>query len=306
MTTTSFTPKLLVAYFTLTDKVFSGTVTAENPQGSNTKIVSGLRMDATISKSGHPSKNTLKLRVYGMLEQDMASLLTLAFKPMRVKKNLVKLQAGDANGYTTVFQGEITSAHASYKSPPNLVFEVEAAAGYYPAIATSKAKGFKGGQPVSALMQNLANEMGYHFEDGGVKNILVAPYLVGSAMQKASMIAEAADIEFGIDDGVLFITPRNEARKGGTAPLISPTTGLKEYPTYDKNGIKFTCLFNPGLRLGGLVVLESSVPQASGTWRIHGLEHKLTSDDPSSHWFSTVHGTLPGVPPAQETGGGAE
>ena len=290
----SFTKKSLIAYLTLAGATFDG----EN----NTKIVDGLRMDAEIKKGGHPAKNTLKLKIYGMPSADMDALTTLAFKPMRVKKNLIRLQAGDSGIMTTVFQGDITAAYASYSSPPNLLFHVEAAEGYYPSIATSRSKGFKGGTSVVQLMQNLAQQMGYGFENNGVDSILASPYLIGSSMQQASALAEAADLEFGVDDGVLFIAPRNRPR-AGEAPLISAETGMKEYPTFDKNGLKFTCLYNPGLKLGGLCVVQSKVPVANGTWRIHGLDHTLSSEDPSAKWESKVHATQPGMPPPQELGG---
>lgn len=298
MTNTSFTKKKLVAYLTIPGRAFAGT-------DSNTKIVQDLRMSAEITKGGEPSKNILKLKIYGMKQSDMDALTTLAFKPMRVRKNLIKLVAGDENLMTTVFEGDITTANASYSSPPNLVFKVEAAAGYYPAVATSRSKGFKGGVPVTQLMQNLAEQMGYSFEDNGVTSILASPYLVGSAMQQAQMIAEAADLEFGIDDGVLFIAPRNKPR-AGEAPLISTQTGLKEYPTFDKNGLKFKCLFNPGLKIGGLCVVKSQVPVANGTWRIHGLDHSLSCEDPGGEWLSRVHAVQVGAPPAEEEEGGSE
>ena len=300
---TSFTKKILTAYITMADSTFVGTATPDNPSGLNTKIVQGLRMDAEIKKGGKPSKNTLKLKIYGMLQDDMDALTTLAFKPMRVRKNLIKLTAGDGDGSAVAFEGEITSAYASYSSPPNLLFHLEATAGYYPAIATSKAKGLSGSQPVAQMLQQLADEMGYAFENNGVDSVLVNPYLSGTAMQKASMIADAADLEFGVDDGVMFVAPRNKAR-AGEAPLVSAETGLREYPTFDKNGLKFSCLYNPGLRLGGLCVVKSRVPVANGTWRVHGLEHSLASEDPSGKWFSKVSAVPLGVPPSEE--GGAE
>lgn len=294
----SFTKKELVAYLTLADKTFTGTA-------SNTKIIQGLRMMADVKKGGQPSKNTLKLKIYGMKEDDMNALTSLAFKPMRVRKNLIKLQAGDSFALSTVFEGEIISAFVSYSSPPNLVFKIEAAAGYYPAIATSQQKGYQGGVAVASLMQTLAQEMGYSFENNGVASVLASPFLSGSAMTQASMIADAADLEWGVDDDVLWIAPRNKPR-AGAAPLISKETGLMEYPTFDKNGLKFSCLYNPGLKHGGLCVVQSIVPVANGTWRIHGIEHQLASEDPGGHWVSKVHATQPGVPPQEESTGGAE
>jgi hypothetical protein len=288
----SFSKKSLVASLTLGVGDFNSS--------GNTKVVDGLRMTAYIRKGGHPSKNVMRLRIFGMLENDMSAFTSLSFKPMRVRKNLVQLLAGDAGGMAVAFSGEVTSAFSSYSSH-RPVFTLEATSGYYPSIATSSAKSFSGSTSVALLMKTLADEMGYAFENDGVVSVLDSPYLCGNAMSQASMLAEAADLEFGVDDSVLFIAPRNKARSG-TAPLISPETGLEEYPTFDKNGLKFKCLYNPSLKLGGLCVVQSMVRAANGTWRIHGLEHELSSEDPGGKWHTRVHATQPGVPPAEEGG----
>jgi hypothetical protein len=148
-------------------------------------------------------------------------------------------------------------------------------------------KSFKGGASVSSLMSSLAAQMGYAFEDNGVTTQLVSPYLSGSAFQQAAAVAAAANIEFGIDDGTLFICPRGAARPG-TVPLISAATGLKEYPVFDKKGLKLECLYNPGIKLGGLINVQSEISVASGTWRVNGLHHHLEAENPGGKWLSKV------------------
>lgn len=286
----SFTQKKLIAYLTLG--------VGELNSSGNTKVIDSLRMRAHVKKGGQPSKNELNLRIHGMLEDDMNALTSLNFKPMRVRKNLVRILGGDSSGMSVVFEGEITNAFAKY-SDHDPTFHVDAVAGYYPSIATSQAKSYRGGTSVALLMKNLADEMGYGFENNGVTSVLDSPYLSGNAMQQVAMIGDAADLEWGVDDGVLFITPRNKTREG-LSPLISPDTGLIGYPTFDKNGLKFKCLYNPGLRLGGLCEVKSSIRAANGVWRIHGIEHELSNEDPSGTWASRVHATQPGVPPAEE------
>ncbi len=277
--TSSFTKKKLTATLTLVSKTFDGK--------SNTKVIEGLRMNAEIRKEGLPAKGTMNLTIYGMLESDMNALTTLSFAPMRIHYNKIRLMAGDDSGMAVAFQGEIVTANANYSSAPDLSFKISAAEGYYSSIATSLPKGFKGGASVANIMKTLATEMGYSFENNGVNSVLSNPYLVGSAMNQAASVASAADIEFEIDDGVMFIAPRNKPR-AGTAPLISPETGLKGYPTFDKNGLALQCIYNPNLRLGGQFVLRSAVPVANGTWRIHGISHNLSSEDPGGSWLTSI------------------
>jgi len=278
----SFTSKVLQAKLTLASGTFDGT--------NNTKIASGLRMEAEIDKGGHPSKNGLKLKIYGMLEADINLLTTLpgkSAKPLAVHKNLIQLLAGDQYGLATAFEGELSGAWVDYQSSPGLYFHLEALAGYYPAIAPVPPKSYQGVVPIKTLMSTLASQMGYQFEDGGVTGHLSNPYLPGSAMQQAGAVADAAGIEFGVDDGVLFVAPKGQAR-AGTAPLISAGTGMRGYPVFDKEGLKVTCLYNPGVKLGGLINVQSVIPVCCGTWRVHGLKHHLSCEMPGGPWESKI------------------
>jgi hypothetical protein len=288
MTTGSFTQKLITVNLTLKSGTFDGV--------NNTKIISELRVSCETDKGGSPSKSTCKLKIYGMLADDMSALTTLpsqANKPLAVHHNLVQVLAGDISGMGTVFQGDVSEAFANFHSEPNTYFSLEAIAGFYPAIAPVAPKSYKGGVSVHSIMQSLADQMGYAFQDAGVTAQLRNPYLSGTAMQQAQSVATAANIEFGIDNGTLFIAPRGSARPG-TAPLISPQTGLMEYPTFDKKGIKFSCLYNSGLQLGGLVNVQSSIQVCCGTWRINHLKHHLESLVPGGKWISQVEASWTG------------
>lgn len=264
--------------------------------GGNTKIMSGLRVKCEIEKNGHPSKNKVSLKIYGMKQDDMNALTTLSFKPMAVVKNTIQVMAGDSNGMQVAFQGDITGAWEIYSSPPNLYFHVEALSGYYHSIAVVTPKGYPGSVSAASLMSGLASQMNLAFEmdpSNPVTTQLSRPYLWGTPFQQAAAIAAAANIEFGIDDDVLYIANRGKERKG-TAPLVSVDTGLKAYPTFDKKGIRFKTLYNPAILYGGLVVVKSAIPMACGTWRVHKLRHDLESETPGGIWESEVYATPQG------------
>ncbi len=282
----SFSSKVIRVSFTLASGTFDGT--------NNTTVISDLRTSVEVEKGGHPSKNSATLKVYGMKESDMKLLTTLSFRPLAVKKNLVEVLAGDASGMSLVFKGEISEAWSNYQSAPNLYFHVKGVSGYYPAIAPVAPTSYKGAVPVSTIMAKLAAQMGYTFQDNGVTGVLVNPYLPGTAMQQASAVADAANIEFGVDDGQLFIAPRGAARKG-TAPLINAATGMKGYPTFDKQGISLSCLFNPAIQLGGLIVIQSAIPMACGTWRVHMLKHNLEAEHPGGRWLTEIKASFVGA-----------
>jgi hypothetical protein len=282
---TSFSKKTITVVFTLS----TGTFDTVN----NQTTVTGLRMAVEIDKGGHPSKNTAHLKIYGMLDRDMNALSSLAFRPLSVKKNLVQVLAGDLNSSSVVFQGEISEAFASFQSPPDLFFDVKAVAGYYPAIVPVPPKSYRGATSVDTIMATLASQMGYSFQNNGVNVTLDSPYLYGTAWQQAASVADAANIEFGIDDDQLFIAPRNKPR-AGRAVLINADSGMKDYPIFDKNGLKVITLFNPSVQLGGLIQVRSAVKPANGVWRVHSLKHSLEAEYPNGKWLSTISASYVG------------
>lgn len=288
----SFSKKILVAEITLASGNF-GSVPDQN-----TKILRDLRMELNIVKGGDPSKNSCKLRVYGMLEDDMNSLVNRnTFNPLAVRRSFLRILAGDESRLDQIFKGEISSAFASYQAS-QLCFQIEALEGYYPSLAPSQPKSFKGSIPARNILQILAAEMGYSFEPNNITGSLINPYLCGSAFAQAQEVARAANLEFGIDNGVLFAANRNEPRTGN-AVLISKDTGLKEYPTFDKQGIKLECLFNPAFKLGGLIEVRSVIKAANRAWRIHGMNHVLECEKPGGAWLTRINAAPLNAPVSQ-------
>lgn len=287
MTNTSFTAKKIEVRVTLGKGMFGAEL-------GNTKIISGLRTICGIEKPGQPGKNQASLKIYGMLQSDMNSMSPSEGGALAKQKNIVQIFVGDdENGMALAFVGDITEAWSVYRSPPDLYFHIRAITGYYPSLSLAAPKSYKGATSVVSIMSQLAADMGYAFENRNVSETLSSPYLSGSAMQQAKMVADAANLEFGFDDDTLFIAPRNAARKGSTqsVPLISASTGMREYPIFGKKGLSVATLYNPDLKLGGLVKVESVVPNCNGVWRINGLRHELESERPGAHWFTKIKAT---------------
>ena len=279
----SFTTKSIEIKFTLSHGVFAGT-------SSNSVTLSGLRVHAEIEKGGFPTKCSAKAKIYGMAQDLISQLTVLTFNAVSARRNLIEIRAGDSDGLSTVFIGEITGAWANYAAPPELYFEVQALAGFHASVAPGPPSSMPGAVRVADVMRSLARQMGYTFEDKGVGVMVANPYLSGPLYTQAESLAKMAGIEFGVDDGVLFIAPKGEARPTRAIPVLTPRTGLREYPVADNRLMTFKALFSPYVTFGGLAeVRESDIPQANGLWRVLGIKHKLSSRSPQqSTWFSEL------------------
>jgi hypothetical protein len=110
--------------------------------------------------------------------------------------------------------------------------------------------------------------------------ILTNQYLPGTAFQQMQRAATAAGIGALIDDGTLVIYTLTGPRRGAPV-VISPTTGMVEYPSYFSQGLRVRTLFHPAIRFHGQVAISGSVvAQANRTWLVTAVDHALDSKVP--------------------------
>lgn len=279
----SFTRKCLRVDVVLGEGTFDGT--------HNAKSFEGLETTVSIDKPGLPDQNKAKVVIIGMALDDMRQLTMLAFKPLKSQKNLISIYAGDAeNGMEQCFYGEITSANADFSSAPTIKMNIEAAAGAYAALKAESPIAVKGQQTAASLIEQIAKENGYTFENKGVASSVKNAVFNGSPIEKAYSIARQVNAELLIDDGKFVLLPYDKGRnEEGNAVLLTPETGMLGYPSFNNDGVSVKCLYNPALELGGMVKIESIVPGASGVWKITKLSHELAAyGRQSGTWYSQI------------------
>jgi hypothetical protein len=132
---------------------------------------------------------------------------------------------------------------------------------------------------VAGLAEAEAKAMGYAFKDetGGSYSVRNSVFN-GAPTDKLQAMCRESGAQLLIDDGTVILVSEGAAREGN-AVLVSPETGLVGYPTFNENGVVFSVLFNPEIRQGGLVKVESVVPKATGTWKVTDVNHKISSSD---------------------------
>jgi len=277
----SFSKKKIDLEITLKEGKFSDS-------GSETVRLSGLRVSADIAKTGGIAFNESLIRVWGLTPSMMNQLSTLGLKYSLQGRSAITVFAGDDNSMmSTVFTGDVHEAWAEYQGAPDVPMNLRASTGQLANIKPSPARSFSGGVDVATIMQQLAGSMGLAFENNGVSVMLQSPNFPGTDRAKAFAAAKAARINCMIDDGVLAIWPADGFR-GGDIPTLNKDTGMVGYPTYNAMGIAVQCLYNPAIRYGGRVKIESSLPQASKTWYVYQIAHNLESETPGGQWFSSL------------------
>jgi hypothetical protein len=273
-----------------------------NAKGDNVVTLKGFRATADIDKAGGMQMTTASCRIFGVGLDAMQKLTALAWDALSspaigTKKNSIKIEAIDGDIDTTVFIGDIINAWPEFQSSPDVDFYVECQAGFINQVAPVPPTSYNGDVDVVALIKKLSGDMGYTFEVHGVTGITLSnPYLANTGLEQVKTAVTAAGLDWYLDDDVLAICKKGVPRLG-TIPVITPDTGLIGYPTWDKVGVTFKTLYNPAIRFGGQVKIETMVKRAAGSWIVQQVSHNLSSETINGPWFSTIRCTESGLVP---------
>lgn len=283
----SFVQRALSFQFQLGTGTFGG-------GGSNTLTTPpGLWASVQVQKNGTPSMNQATMRIFGLPLTTMNQLSRIGVLPTAVRNNIVTVMAGDEGGnMSLVFAGGIKESWPDFSVPTEACLVVEAFTGLVANMKPVAPSSYTGTTDVATIMGQLAGQMGYTLENNGVSVQLSNPYLPGTARAQALAAADAAGIYvvFDDDNGIMAILPKTGARNS-PAPTISPTGDMNGYPTYVGPGqIALRTEYNSQIRFMGNVVVENSViTGANGTWRVTSLSHDL-STMPDGPWFTNIRG----------------
>jgi hypothetical protein len=256
--------------------------------GANTVTITGARVHAGIQVFGGEAMPQLQLRIFGQPLERMNQLTTVGpINSAIMFNNSVLVAVGDDESMQTVYSGTIWEAWAEFQGAPEVPLNIMGLGGLAASLKPVGALSYPGAADVATIMQTLAETMGLAFENNGVNVQLSNPYFPGTALAQVRACARAADIYYAIDRGTLAIWPKNSARQGD-AVLISPATGMVGYPSFASNGLTLTTIFNPAIKPGGVVQVDSSLQVARGQWTVLQVQHSLQSETPNGQWFTQI------------------
>ena len=259
--------------------------------------VTGHRVQVNIANAGGVSMGTATIRVFGLtpsVMNDLAQVMRLSEDAIVLRWNQVVVEAGDdVNGMSQIFQGQINLAPINMNSAPETDILFSAVAGLYEAVKQLPPSSYPKSADAAVIMQNLAAESDppLNFENNGVSVILATPYFQGSLRDQMKRCAEAANINWTVDNSTLVIWPKGGFRETSPIPLISPTTGMVGYPTNYQLGVAVKTLFNPSLQNGKICQVQSSLPFANGKFIMFEIGHDLESEMPGGSWFTNFKGS---------------
>lgn len=206
------------------------------------------------------------------------------------------LQAGYESGIRQLFIGDIRTIE-HMRDGPNWHTRVTSGDGERAFRFARVNESFKGGIPVSEVVNALAGAMGL-----GLGNLsLVASSLsgqyvngfsaFGSAARELTRVLSGQGLSWSVQDGELLVL-RDDQDTGVVIPDLSPSTGLigsPEFGAAEKNKgpvLKFKTLLDGRVKAGGRVKVTSA--RYSGEVRVTKFTH--TGDTAGGDWYTTIEG----------------
>jgi hypothetical protein len=276
---------------------FTLNTNARFADGSNTLQLFGLRATADIDYPGPPSFPSMVARIYGMAQSDMNALTGLTFQVLSYNNNsvLVEANAGNGQGWNTVFAGQLVTVVPDYNSMPDVALSIYAQTLGYELLNPDTPTSYAQPAAFVDVITTIAAKMGKTVQNQGVSGSFAGPvYFAGTPAQQLMKACDKAGVTpylaaAGLEGGSITIAPTGVAL-GSPAVLLTPTTGLIGYPTLDSvNLIGVRAFFNPALQYGGKIQIANSDQVASnGIWTIFAARHRLSSLMPNGPWFTEM------------------
>jgi hypothetical protein len=296
----------------------AGTGTSAN--GSDTvTIPPGLMASVRFLNAGLFSMGHCQMTIWGLTQSIMSDLSTLGVIVRLQPSNVVTVYATDEQGgLPQIFKGEIWQAIPDYNRQPEAPIWIDAYSGLGIAVGGATPQSAPADIDVVVTLAKLCKAAGYNFEPNNTPTqSLGKQYLYGSFRDQILTIINAVQYRgiagAFVEDNTVAIWPTTAAR-GGIVPMVSAGTPgapgtLIGYPSYTNSGINFRCLYNPNIRFGAQVQVETSLPLASinvpgipspasgkSLWNVYGLSHNLDSQIPGGKWETLVEATRAGYP----------
>ena len=273
------------------------TTFAASGNGSNVVTLTGLRVTANIRQAAPPDGTRASLRIFGVSLSVMNDLSSLGKSKYQENYSThITVSAGNAGAAKpVVFVGNVSQAWVDGGSQPDVALVVQAFTGLVDNVKPLPPTSFPGPANVADIISGLAVQMGYTFENNGVSVILNDQYLPGTGRAQVQRAADAAGIRWDVIDNVLSIWPRGGSRNSDI-PLVGPTSGMVGYPSYTQDGCMIVSTYNPAIRRGGQIKVESSFTPAQGVWPVTLVEHDLESETPGGAWMTRASCSFFGSP----------
>ncbi|HFX7230514.1 TPA: hypothetical protein ACIFST_000049 [Citrobacter farmeri] len=263
---------------------FANETSSFDEKGNNKISISEVRSTVSFQSAGNLFGTQVNVSLFGLSMELLASLSSKAMGLFGsdTERISMKIYVGD----TAIFVGYMTSSIANMNTAPNSALMITATANADLQNKPSPPFSFNGATPVTSVITAICKAAGYSPYITGLDGIVATnPHYEGSIFNQLEKLCDDFEIAMSVASPTITFWPQNE-KKDDVMPLISPEYGLIGYPIFSNGGVMFQTQFSTLLTTGRNVKLITSLPHASGTYKLTSVSHELSSWMPDGPWHS--------------------
>ncbi|EHE2701349.1 hypothetical protein JND97_000798 [Escherichia coli] len=246
------------------------------------KFYEGAAATAKIVKTSDGKQNSCQITLDNLLLETIDYLVTETspWNPSQKPKLITVMAGRQSTGVENIYTGDVVLAEPSMPPDRRLTMKALTQNGAkYKWMSRSSPKTTQ----LSELCKGVAKDydLTLRFE---AKDKTVANYVyngpVGKQIQK---LEQVGDVDCFIDDDFLVVKDLGKGMKGEVR-VISSATGMIGNPVLDDKGVKVRMLFDPSIKLGQQIEIQSSVNKAAnGQYVIYNWAASLATHE--NDWY---------------------
>ncbi len=256
------------------------------------KVTLPFTVEFDIHRNSLSSANTCSIRIFNLNPNNRTQIRKDQFDWGDLRK--ITFMAGYGEKLSLAFEGNINQAW-SVREGNVMVTQIESYDGGYAYVNAVTNQTFTSGTPQRSIIDSLASSM------PGVTRGAIGQYdgqiSRANAMSgpTTNLLKDLTNDGFFIDNSKVHCL-RDDECLSGDIPLINAKSGLLGTPIKEQTYINFDVLFEPSLKVGQLIRLESeTADNFNGTHKVLSIKHRGTISEAVSGQAITSVGLLPGI-----------
>ncbi|MFV7280517.1 hypothetical protein ACNPG5_06185 [Citrobacter cronae] len=252
--------------------------------GNNTISISEARATVSFQSAGNLFGTQINVSIFGLGIEMLAALSSKAMGLFGsdTERTSMKVFVGE----TAIFAGYMTSSIANMNAIPNAALMITATANADLQNKPASPFSFNGATPVPDIINAICNAAGYKAYITGLDGLVVTnPHYEGSIFTQLESLCNDVNVAMSVAPPSISFWPQDSTRDD-VMPFISPEYGLIGYPIFSNGGLMFQTQFSTLLTTGRNVQIETSLPHASGVYKLTSVNHELSSWVNDGPWHS--------------------
>lgn len=249
------------------------------------------RMSIQVSQGGNQFGNA-KVQISGVPLADMNQIARLWLETLTPSAtDKLRIDVWDGATFVPFFSGVITWSAVNASGAPNVVLEIEANDSAVGMVQPASPYAQEGPVLLQDALTAILGPVGLVVEQAESVPVyqLTKVRVSGTPIEQASQLMSCfPDLTWYINLQRFLVRPVNGPLGGDPIP-VNKTTGLIGYPVYSTSGITLGLLFDPRVRPGVALDVQTAFDFVNRTqWVAAVLQHNLQPNTPGGQWLTQV------------------